>query len=241
MTAALDRNVRWLAPAGILMVVGFFGPWIDLFGLVTMSGYELARETPLGWDRHLLWLFPLGGAALAATALAGSRSARALALLAGAGVVTLVGWTVMSDLRYGAWLTVLGAVVALIGGCGKDHRAGAFVGAVMIVVGFFLPWVSDGGATLSGFDLARLDPPEGLGLPSPAWLYLVPAFGVAALAASLSPKARGLAVAAAVGVLGVLAYVYLRTASLFLGWGVWTTLGAGLVAPLLLVLASRRR
>ena len=99
-----------LALVGIVMVIAFFGPWIDVLGRVKLSGWALAHEPMLGWKRHVLWAYPAGGAALALAAWRGAASARTLALALGVFVVGLALYRtfdgLVASLRYGAWLTI---------------------------------------------------------------------------------------------------------------------------------------
>src|SRR5688572_14833985 len=42
--ARMKPAERLLVPVGVAMVVAFFAPWIDLYGLVTASGWDLATQ-----------------------------------------------------------------------------------------------------------------------------------------------------------------------------------------------------
>ncbi len=231
------NSVKPLAIIGIAMVIGFLGPWVDFFGLVQASGYDLATDDNGGWKRHVLWLFPLGGAGLAYLAIRGDLRARAAAFLLGTAVVGLALYDTASDLaehlRYGAWITVGGALVAFASGLTKGDRAWSVIGGALVVIAFFLPWLGDGRHALSGFDLARL-PHSPDPLPSPKWLYLVPLFGGLAAASAFVPQARArlLSLVGGAGVLAVLVFLYLRTLNMVMGWGVWLTLASGVAALL---------
>lgn len=224
---------RLLVPVGVAMVVAFFAPWIDLYGMVTASGWDLATQDHGNWKRHLLWLYPAGGALLAAAASRGpahAKDARALAVLIGAAVIGLALYDTLSGLRYGALITVGGAVAAVASVASKD-RAWAVGAGALVVIGFFLPWVGEHGMTASGWDLARIPAlPDELGLPSPKWLYLVPILGVTAALSGLVSGTRAPAAICGLGILLVLGYVYLRTVNMIVGWGAWMTLGSGLAA-----------
>jgi hypothetical protein len=226
---------RLLVPVGLAMVVAFFAPWIDLYGMVSASGWDLATQDHGNWKRHLLWLYPAGGAALAAVAAGGAsraRDARALGVLVGAAVIGLALYDTLSGLRYGALITVAGAVGAVASVASKD-RGWAVGAGVLVLIGFFLPWVGERGA-MSGLDLARIDTlPDAFGLPSPKWLYAVPVLGAAAAAGGAIATNRAVPALAGLGILLVLGYVYLRTVNVFIGWGAWMTLGGGLAALLI--------
>jgi hypothetical protein len=230
-----------LAIAGIVMVIAFFGPWIDVLGRLKLSGWTLAHEPMLGWKRHVLWAYPAGGLALALAAWRGAASARTLALALGVFVVGLALYRtfdgLVASLRYGAWLTIAAAVAVIAAGA-RGQRESAMLAGVVVIAGFFLPWVGRDLASMSGFDLARLaSPPAGLGLPSPSWLFVVPLLGAVATLASLTARTRRAAILAGAGILVVLAYLYVRTVNLFVGWGAWLTLAAGAAALLGVLLA----
>jgi len=230
------QAIRPLAVVGITLVVAFFGPWIDVLGHFKASGWDLAREAAFGWKRHVLWLYPASGLALAFTAWRSDPRARGVALAIGLFVVGLALYRtahgMIEVLRYGAWLVIAGAVAA-IAAAATDKRELAMLAAVTVIAGFFLPWIGAGREAVSGFDLARLgSAPEGLGLPSPSWLFVVPLLGAIATLASLAAPTRRGAVLAGAGILLALAYLYIRTINLVVGWGVWLTLVAGAVALL---------
>jgi hypothetical protein len=247
----MERNgvVRSLwTVCGFAMVVAFFAPWVDFFGLAHASGLALATSDDGGWKRHLLWMYPAGGAALALFALRGDGRARNVAVLLGGAVVGLAIYDTASglvdNLRYGAWLTVGGAIIAAACGLTKGDRAWSVIGGALVVIGFFLPWLGDGRAALSGYDLAQLstapDP-----LPSPKWLYLVPLLGALAAFSAFTARGRILSLVGGAGVLGLLAYLYLQSLNMVLGWGAWLTFlaGVGALAGALLVTShvGRRR
>ncbi|MCB9559325.1 MAG: hypothetical protein H6708_02825 [Kofleriaceae bacterium] len=241
-SASQGLGNRALGFVGIAMVVAFFAPWIDLLGHVKMSGFELARTAELGWKRHLLWLYPVGGAAMAYAAFTGER-VRGIALLVGGAVVGLAAYDVVSgmfdSLRYGAWTTIVAAAGAIAIGAARGDRGWGAIAGALVVAGFFLPWFGGGGVTVSGYDLARLpSPPRGLGLPSPAWLFAIPVAGGAIMLGSIARRTRGLLIGGGAVVLLVLSYLYVRTANLFVGWGAWLTLACG-GAALIGALAAR--
>lgn len=241
--AGLGHHV--LAITGAAMVAAFFLPWIDLLG-ETLTGFELARDAALGGKRHLLWLCPLGGAAVALAAVSRASSLRALALVVGGGVVGFVAWQVggglIRSLHHGAWMTILGASAAIATAAARGGRGWTALAGAVAVLGFFLPWLGSHGVTVTGLDLARLPAaPAELGLPSPAWLYLVPVAAAVAALSALSPRTHAGAIAGGAIVLAVLAYLYLRVYSFFLGWGAWLTLAAAAALLLggLALLATR--
>jgi hypothetical protein len=229
----MGNKVKPFAIAGVAMVIAFFGPWIDFFGYIQASGYDLATADRGNWKQHLLWLYPLGGAAIAYLAFRGDPRTRSAAFLLGGAVVGLALYDTVTDLadalRYGAWITIGGSLIAFASGLTKGDRAWAVAGGALVLIGFFLPWLGEGRHAMSGFDLARL-PHSPDPLPSPKWLYLVPLFGGIAAASAFVAQSQGrlLAIIGGAGALGVLVFLYLRTLNMMMGWGIWVTLLAGL-------------
>ena len=129
-----------LAAAGIMLVVGFFTPWIRLdavnpqqaaqrpSGVVAyVSGLELAvggdtvvttATGALPWG--VLFLIPLFGAALAAVGFMGNRFSGVVGaglglLIVGYGLVTIV-MLFFRTTSYGLWLVLGGSFLAVAGG-----------------------------------------------------------------------------------------------------------------------------
>lgn len=99
--------------AGLVLVLGFFLPWID-FGGFGVSGWGIARNTSMS---SLIWLIPVGGLAMLATSLTGSRHARLTSVVVGLG---LVGYAVIKTVHsffattgIGLWMIIAGALAAL--------------------------------------------------------------------------------------------------------------------------------
>jgi hypothetical protein len=137
-----------LGLAGLLLLVGFFLPWVKLHSapsddapeqvqreLVNYNGLELASSdddyirAAVGNDtqRQLLWLIPLFGLALTAVGFLGFRWSGAVSailglLLVGYGVVTVVIIFFQST-AYGLWLILLGAFMAVTAGTFAWARA----------------------------------------------------------------------------------------------------------------------
>lgn len=116
-----DRRNTWMGVAGIALVVGFFMPWIDLGGLVSVSGWDLVRDSHISLGtRAIFALCPVVGAALAIAAFGGSRSTATVSVAAGLGVLGYTGfkiaYTFAKITGWGLWLVLAAGVVALIFG-----------------------------------------------------------------------------------------------------------------------------
>jgi uncharacterized membrane protein (UPF0136 family) len=241
-----SRSNQALAVPGIVLVVAFFLPWLDIAGVFGASGYDVATSGR-GSTHYLYWLVPLLGAMLAATALAGSSSARSIALLVGGLVVGTVlyymGKMALFGMSWGMWMVIAGSI-SLVGLAVADKVEGMAFPALLVIAGFFLPWVTRDGSFASwgatGFDMARTPVPFELGLLNPKMAYLVPLGGLAAMLGSvLGRGAAGRAIGGGAGllVLGWMGYLILRTVGFFSGWGFWLTIAGGTAA---LVMALRR-
>jgi hypothetical protein len=116
-----DRKSTWMGIAGIALVVGFFMPWIDLGGLVSVSGWDLVRDSHISLGTRVIFaLCPILGAALAFAAFGGSRNAAKVSIAAGLGVLGYTGfkiaYTFAKITGWGLWLVLAAGVVALIFG-----------------------------------------------------------------------------------------------------------------------------
>lgn len=130
-------------------------------------------------------------------------------VIAAASVV--IAWDLLAHLRYGAWVTIAGAVIALATGLVKGDRVWSLIGGALVVIGFFLPWLwtSSGDeypVSFSGWDLAHL--------PELTLLYLVPVLGGLAVlgAFATETRARLLSLAGGAATLALLAFVYVHAA-----------------------------
>lgn len=117
-----------LGTAGLLLVVGFFLPWLKLEELATVSGMQLViDENPViralvGNDtqRYLLLLIPGFGLALTAVGFLGVRYSGHIAAVLGVlivlyGVVTLIIFFFQKT-GVGLWLILVGAILAIAAG-----------------------------------------------------------------------------------------------------------------------------
>lgn len=241
-----SRSSQTLAVPGILLVVAFFLPWLHIAGVFGASGYDIATSGgPM--THYLYWLVPVLGALLAATALADSSSARSVALLVGGLVVGTVlyymGKMALFGMSWGMWMIIAGCI-SLVGLAVANKVESMAFPALLVIAGFFLPWVTKDGSFASwgatGFDMARTPVSFELGLLNPKMAYLVPLGGLAALLGSAVGRGgAGRVVGGAAGllVLGWMGYLILRTVGFFSGWGLWLTVAGGTAA---LVMALRR-
>lgn len=99
--------------AGLVLVLGFFLPWLD-FGGLGVSGWYFAKNSSMS---SMIWLIPIGGIAMIATAMTGSRHARLVSAVVG---LTLVGYAVVKTVHsffattgVGLWMVILAALGAL--------------------------------------------------------------------------------------------------------------------------------
>lgn len=124
----------WMVVAGVAVVVGFFLPLFEYQGAKLLSGWELLREADLPARYWLLTVsYPILGAALIVTALAGVSSARWISLGIGGVIILYPLYMLISSLievaGTGAFLMFGGGLVALIcglvGGAAKPGKAPA--------------------------------------------------------------------------------------------------------------------
>ncbi len=224
-----------LTVVGCVLVAAFFAPWIDLGGVVSWSGWELARE-----DATRLFLVPALGIALI---LAGATRSKLLPLVAALAGLTIVGttayYTVRTTLKfdYGALITLIGGGIALAGIADKQRGLRALGGALALA-GFFLPWAPGH----SGFDIARdtagLDV-IGISILS---LWAIPAGAVLGLFAATDATPRGRTLAGLSGAVVLLGFFWFLGAlvNLIAGWGAWTALGGGVAAGVLALFSGGR-
>ena len=116
-----DRKNKWMGIAGIALVVGFFMPWIDLAGLVSVSGWDLVRDDHISLGtRAVIALCPVAGAALAFAAFGGSRNAAKVSIAAGLGVLGYTGFKVAYTFAkitgWGLWMVLAAGAIALVVG-----------------------------------------------------------------------------------------------------------------------------
>lgn len=108
-----------IALLGIALVVGFFLPWIDLGWGPAVSGMDVIRHGSSGSLFYLMILaVPIGGAAMAFTALTGSKYVRLTSAVTG---LALVGYGVVKTVHtffattgFGLWLVIAASCAALI-------------------------------------------------------------------------------------------------------------------------------
>jgi len=234
-TAKGDRSNLFPLVLGAAMVAGFFLPWTDLFWKV--SGWSYATS----WGEWQYFLVPLAGLGLVAAAVAAPKLVPATALVAGGGISAWFGYHVISvcAAAYGWGITVVVAgSVGAVAGAILNKPALSAVGGFAMIGGFFAPWIDPGHIT--GFQLARTN---GLGaIAIAAWL--VPIGGaIVAYGAGQGVAGRKLAAFGGLVGLGSVAYLTYRLLGgllrVFMGWGYFIVIGAG-IAALVLGLARLR-
>jgi hypothetical protein len=109
--------------SGIVILVGFFLPWVDACGR-QLSGYDLANE-PLMDNHSLYWLVFLGGAACVAlyfafrgtdaTSVARASTARLIASLIGVAPIVNLAVNLSSNENPGLVTVMYGGVVVALG------------------------------------------------------------------------------------------------------------------------------
>lgn len=224
-----------LMVVGVVLVAAFFAPWIDVMGQLKISGWELAKN-----DVTRLYLVPVLGLALIA---AGATRSKYLPLVAAIASLAIVGTTAYYTVRgvlqfeYGALITLAGGGVALAG-IGDQRRGLRALGGAMALVGFFLPW-RDGDSAFAMLRSDEADLARAMGIAVSA-LWLIPAGAFLAIASTVTAKGNGKALAGLGGaaVLGGFFWFLGSAVNLVAGWGVWATLGAGVAAGALALVAG---
>jgi hypothetical protein len=221
----LPATQNALLAIGVALIACFFAPWIDIAGQLTLSGWYLANH-----DSARLFVVPALGAVIAVLAATRARQAQAAAVVAS---LLIVGFTAyhlvrgVLHLELGGLGIIVGGALA-IAGTGDKRRWLAALGGAVAVVGFFLP-LGEGGpiADKLGITLAPL--------------WAIPAGALIAIAA-VAAGARGKVMAPLGGVAVLLGFFWFlgSLVNLVAGWGAWGTLGAGLAAGVVALVAPRR-
>lgn len=117
------KEINWLAmTAGLMLLVGFFLPWIRLESVPqAIAGWQLGMYTPkLGSAYYAAYLVPVLGAVLTVLAVKKPRWASGVGVTTGAAIL---GWGVFEVVRFlytrtfaGLWLSLAGAALMFIGG-----------------------------------------------------------------------------------------------------------------------------
>ena len=224
-------------------------PWatslLTLVGVVLVGAFFLAWITDgtsglgLAWDgERWLFLVPLAGLALAATAITGSRYTRLAAIVAGVLVAGDLTFDLLKGLLHGGpdlWC-MLGGAGLVLAGIGEKNKGLRGVGGLAVLVGFFAPWTGE--STFRMLISEGADMAAAFGI-SVRVLWLIPVAGLAAVASTARAGAAGKRVAAIAGVAvyGSLLWMIGSVANLIFAWGAWITLGASATALALGVLA----
>lgn len=238
MSNLSNRNA-WLAIPGLAIVVAFFMPFFSVGGVNLASGLDIAQEAGHASELYLLWLLPIGGLALLFSALAQSKSSKAIGLLTGLGVFLVFAFFLSRALyegtTWGLWLVMIAGVGMLISSLANGQAGVLSIAGLVIIAGFFLPWLGDSHASVSGFDLATMDfAPAKVKL-----LWLTPLVGALALVGSILPgKTRNIiGVICGLAVIGGCGFWIWDAATFVMGSGVYVTLASATAA---LVLSLKR-
>jgi hypothetical protein len=107
------QSRTFIAVTGLALIAGFFLPWIS-FGGLGASGWFFASHSSAS---AFIWLIPVGGIAMVATALTGSRYAKVTSAAVG---LALVGYAVVKTVHsffsttgIGLWLVIAASLAAL--------------------------------------------------------------------------------------------------------------------------------
>jgi hypothetical protein len=214
-----------LAVVGAVLVGAFFVSWIN----DGTSGLSLAWH-----EEHWLFLVPISGALLAATASAKSEHTRIAAVVAGLLVAGDLCFEMLRGMLHGGldlWL-MLGGAIAVLAGAGTKQRVLAAGGGIAILVGFIAPWTSQALFSTLTSDSAELAAALGINIKI---LWLIPAAGIAAIVASgmADTRGRNLALVSGIAVFGSILWMIGSVANLVFAWGAWATLGASAIALVL--------
>ncbi|HUS33154.1 MAG TPA: hypothetical protein VMZ53_31850 [Kofleriaceae bacterium] len=215
-----------LSFVGVALMGSMVLNWIDIDGLFSRTGVGLAWS-----DSHWLFLVPLAGAALLATAATRSPHTRLVAIGAGLLVAGYVLFNIAHSIVHAGldtWL-ILGGAGTMLAGVPSTRRAWRAVGGLMVIAGFVAPWVD-----YPLFKMLRhniID--NGVGNV----LWAIPVGGVLGLF-SVGNKGEGAKLAALGGslVYGSLLLVIGLIAYTVFGLGAWIALGASATALVLGVL-----
>lgn len=224
-----------LSVLGAVLVGSLLLNWIDINGVVEMSGLRIAWE-----DKHWLFLVPVAGGALLYCAATRSPHTRLAAVFAGLVVFGAVVFGLLRGMVNGgadSWLIFGGAAIVLAG-LAPERRMLRAVGGAAVLLGFFAPW-----ARFSLFDVLTSQlgraMGDGLGI-SIRILWLIPLAALGAIASTVlaEPIGKRLALGAGIAVFGSFLYMFGSTAYAVLSWGAYAAFGASALALLVAVIAS---
>jgi hypothetical protein len=222
---------RWaygiLAVVGAVLVGSLALNWIDAGGEFQLRGITLAWEA-----NHWLFLVPVAGAVLVASAASRSQYTRLAAIAAGISITGYVLFGIARSMLHSGldtWL-VLGGAGVLLAGVPKDRAAWRAAGGIAVLAGFVAPW-ADG----SMWHLLTSGYADGLTIKV---LWLVPLAGIGGIASAVMGEKGGkLAALSGVAVYGSFLFVIGSVAWMVFGIGAWSALGASTIALVIGVLA----
>lgn len=201
--------------------------WIDLGGEFRMRGIGLAWEA-----NHWLFLVPVAGAALVASAATRSAHTRLAAIAAGIAITGYVLFGVARSMLHSGldtWL-ILGGAGAMLAGVSKERSTWRAVGGIAVLAGFIAPW-----ADTSMWQLLTSGFAGEMGIRI---LWLVPVCAITGIiSAGSAIKGAKLAAASGIAIYGTFLFIIGSVAWAVFGIGAWAALGASTVALIIGVLA----
>ena len=125
MTRAQSHTV--LAVLGLIMIVAFFLPFLDVGGMLVASGWDIVLNGGAPWSTRLPVLaVPLLGLSMLVTGLARENGARLTGLLFGAGVLGYLTWTLarifVATTGWGLWVVIVGACASIVVAAAMPRR-----------------------------------------------------------------------------------------------------------------------
>ena len=222
-----------LTVVGAVLVAAFFLAWIS----DGTSGLSIAWH-----HEHWLFLVPLSGLALAATANGRSVHTRLAAVAAGALVAGDLMLEMLRGMLHGGletWLIFGGAAIVLFAGMAESRRGLRTIGGIAVLAGFFAPWTGD--SMFKGL-LENSGLADAFGL-SIKVLWLIPLGGAAAIVSGTmtGPRGKWLAAGSGIAVFGSMLWMMGSLANLVFAWGAWATLAGSACALAIGVLAPSEK
>jgi hypothetical protein len=212
---------------GVVLIGSMVLNWVDLGGVFSASGLRLAWN-----DNHWLFLVPIAGGLLVATAASKSPHTRLAAIFAG---IVVTGYTLLGvassivHAGFDTWL-ILGGAGVMLASTPRDRALWRAAGGIAVLAGFFAPW------TDSSMWTALTSNVQMNGITGNI-LWLVPLAGITGIIAAGNKEGAKLSAAAGITIYGTFVFVIGAVAYLVFGFGAWAALGASMAALAIGVLA----
>lgn len=120
-------NVNWvMLLGGLTLAASFFMPWMSAGPDKIMNGMDVAAQTQsTGGSLAILYALPVLGLLIAGASLRSRKISAGLGIAAGVGMVGFGIYEVFRFLStstfYGMWLTLIAALLLLVGGAISGH------------------------------------------------------------------------------------------------------------------------